>query len=281
MITHSVAGGGGLQLHVREWGRADAPSILFIHGWSQNHLCWARQCQSALADRFRLVAFDLRGHGMSDAPPEQERYTDGRLWAGDIAAIIEQLRLDQTVLVGWSYGGFIICDYLREFGQQAIAGIVFVDAAVTLGQSAFGTLIGPGFLDHVPGATSGDFSTNIAAIRSFLRACTARPLSAEDYETALCWNIIVPARVRAALLGRQINSDDVLATLKKPLLVMQGESDRLILRAMAEHILATCPTAKASWYADTGHAPFLEETARFNRELAEFAAQSRAGPRRQ
>lgn len=279
MITHSVAGGGGLQLHVREWGRPDAPSILFIHGWSQNHLCWARQCRSSLADRFRIVAFDLRGHGMSDAPPEQEHYTDARLWAADIAAIIGQLRLGQTVLVGWSYGGFIICDYLRSFGQEAVAGIVFVDAAVTLGQSAFGTLIGPGFLDHVPGATAGDFFTNIVAIRSFLRACTARPLSAEDYETALCWNIIVPARVRAALLARQINSDDVLATLKKPLLVMQGESDRLVLRAMAEHILATCPTAKASWYAETGHAPFLEDTARFNRELAEFAAQSRAGAR--
>jgi pimeloyl-ACP methyl ester carboxylesterase len=234
-----------------------------------------------LAERFRLVAFDLRGHGMSDAPLEQERYTDARLWAGDIAAIIEQLRLAQPVLVGWSYGGFIIGDYLRAFGQQAVAGIVFVGAAVTLDQSALGTLIGPGFLDHVPGATSEDFPTNIAAIRDLLRACTARPLSAEDYETALCWNIIVPARVRAALLARQVNSDDVLATLKKPLLVVQGESDRLILRAMAEHILATCPTAKASWYAETGHAPFLEDTSRFNRELAEFAAQSQAGPRAQ
>jgi pimeloyl-ACP methyl ester carboxylesterase len=225
-----------------------------------------------LADQFRLVAFDLRGHGMSDAPLEPERYTDARLWADDIASIIDRLHLDQPVLVGWSYGGFIICDYLRAYGQQTIAGAVFVDAAVTLDQSAFGALIGPGFLDHVPGATAGDFPTNVAAIRSFLRACTIRPLSAEDYETALCWNIVVPAKVRAALLARRINSDDVLATLERPLLVMQGESDLLVLPAMARHILATCPTARASWYADTGHAPFLEETARFNRELAEFAA---------
>ena len=69
--VHLVRGGGGLRLHVREWGKADGPPILFIHGWSQNHLCWARQYESALADEFRLVAYDLRGHGMSEAPLER------------------------------------------------------------------------------------------------------------------------------------------------------------------------------------------------------------------
>ena len=68
--------------------------ILFIHGWSQNHLCWAKQYESSLADEFRLVAYDLRGHGMSEAPLEPEHYTYGELWADDVAAIIEQLRLE-------------------------------------------------------------------------------------------------------------------------------------------------------------------------------------------
>jgi non-heme chloroperoxidase len=271
MKTHRIEGGGRLQLHVREWGKADAPPILFIHGWSQNHLCWAKQYDGALCEDFRVVAFDLRGHGMSDSPAAPESYTDGRLWAEDIAAIIEQLRLDRPVLVGWSYGGFIIGDYLRAFGETAIAGINFVGAAVTLDRAALGTLIGPGFLDHVPGATADDFPTNVAAIRSFVRGCTARPLSAEDLETALCWTVVVSAKVRAALVARQISSGDVLSTLTKPVLVTHGRSDQVVLPAMAEHILATCPSAQGSWYPETGHAPFLEEPARFNRELAEFA----------
>ena len=91
MKIHTVRGGGGLRLHVREWGNADGPPILFIHGWSQNHLCWAKQYESALADEFRLVAYDLRGHGMSEAPLEPEHYTDGKLWADDVAAIIDEL----------------------------------------------------------------------------------------------------------------------------------------------------------------------------------------------
>ena len=75
MKIHSVVGGGGVKLHVREWGKADAPPVLFIHGWSQNHLCWRKQYESQLADAFRLVAFDLRdgiaGGGVGAAPPQE------------------------------------------------------------------------------------------------------------------------------------------------------------------------------------------------------------------
>ena len=166
--------------------------ILFIHGWSQNHLCWRKQYESQLADAFRLVAFDLRGHGMSEAPEAQEHYTEPQPWADDIAAIIDQLGLKHPTLVGWSYAGFVICDYVRAYGQDAIAGINFVGAAVTLDRAAFGVLIGPGFLDHVPGATADDFPSNIQAIRAFVHGCTARPLPREDYAIALCWNIVVP-----------------------------------------------------------------------------------------
>ena len=56
----------------------------------------------------------------------------------------------------------------------------------------------------------------------------------------------------------------------------QGRSDTVVLPAMGEQILKKCRTSTASWYPETGHAPFLEDTARFNRELAEFARQASA-----
>jgi pimeloyl-ACP methyl ester carboxylesterase len=265
----TVEGGGGVQLHVREWGNPDGPPIVFIHGWSQNHLCWAKQFESvALGADFRLVAYDLRGHGMSDAPLEPEHYTDGKLWADDVAAIINELELNRSVLVGWSYGAFVISDYVRAYGTRRIAGIEFVEGAVKLGEAAFGTLIGPGFLDHFAHATADDLPTNISAMRAFLRACVAKPLPPDEFETALCWNIVVPARVRAALAARTIDDDDVLRALDVPLLVAHGREDTVVLPAMAEHVLATCPTAEVSWYEGVGHAPFLEAPARFNRELA-------------
>jgi non-heme chloroperoxidase len=276
MTVHTVRGGGGLRLHVREWGRADGPPILFLHGWSQSHLCWARQYQSALADEFRLVAYDLRGHGMSEAPPEPDHYTDGRLWADDVAAIIERLGLDRPVLVGWSYGGFIICDYLRAHGPDRVAAIDFVAGAVTLSEAAFGTLIGPGFLDHFADATSDDLPTSIWGMRALVRAFPAKPFPPDEVETLLCSAMTVPARVRASLVAREIDGDDVLRALQVPLLVTQGRSDTVVLPAMAEHVLATCPTAEASWYDGVGHTPHLEAPERFNRELAELTRRARA-----
>ncbi|HEX9381033.1 MAG TPA: alpha/beta hydrolase [Gaiellaceae bacterium] len=276
MKVHLVQGGGGLRLHVREWGKADGPAILFIHGWSQNHLCWVKQYESTLADEFRLVAYDLRGHGMSEAPLEPEHYTEGKLWADDVAAIIDQLRLDRPVLVGWSYGGFVACDYVRAYGQDRIAAINFVEGAVRLGEAAFGTLIGPAFLDHFVDATADDLPTNIQAMRSFVRACVVKQVSDDDLESAVCWNVVVPAPIRANLAAREIDDDDVLRALEVPLLVTHGREDSVVLPAMAEHILATCSTAEASWYEGVGHVPHLEEPERFNRELAELTRRVQA-----
>ena len=276
MQVHEVRGGGGLRLHVREWGRVDGPPILFIHGWSQNHLCWARQYGSALVDEFRLVAYDLRGHGMSEAPLGPEHYTDGTLWADDVAAIADELGLERLVLVGWSYGAFVICDYVRRYGQERIAAIDFVEGAVKLGEAAFGTLIGPGFLDHFVDATADDLPTNIRAMRSFVRACAVKPVPDDDLETAVCWNVVVPAAVRANLGARELDDDDVLRALEVPLLVTHGREDSVVLPAMAEHVLATCPTAEASWYEGVGHLPHLEEPERFNRELAALVRRARA-----
>lgn len=271
MKTHEVRGGGGLRLHVREWGRPDGAPILFVHGWSQCHLYWTRQCEGQLADDFRLVAFDLRGHGMSEAPLEAENYVDARLWADDVEAVVDGLGLDGAVLVGHSYGGYVICDYVREHGQERIAAIDFVGAATTATEEAFGTLIGPGFVDHFEGATADDLPTNIRAIRGLLDDLPATPLSQVELETALCWNMAVPARIRANLFVREIDSDDVLQSLSVPVLVTHGREDTAVLPAMAEHVLELCPTARASWYEGVGHLSNLEDQGRFDRELGDLA----------
>jgi non-heme chloroperoxidase len=275
ITTHTMPGGGGLRLHVREWGRADGPPILFLHGWSQSHLSWHMQYESELADEFRLVAFDLRGHGMSDAPLGPQHYTHPGLWAYDLAAIVEELELARPVLVGWSYGAFVICDYLRAYGQDRIGAIEFVGGAVKLGDAAFGPLIGPGFLDHFANATSDDLPTSILGMRGLITAFSATGLPSAEAETLLAASMTVPARIRANLAARERDCDEVLRSLKLPLLVTQGRSDTIVLPAMAEHILAVCPTAEASWYEGIAHVPHLEAPERFNRELAELGRRVR------
>ena len=268
---HSIQGGGKVLLHVREWGDVGAPPILFIHGWSASHLAWRYQYESALAEAFRLVALDLRGHGMSEAPRDAASYADPRLWADDLAAVIDGLELVRPLLVGWSYGGFVVSDYLRIYGQSNLSGVNFVGGAVTFRPDSLEAFFGPGFLRHVEGATQPDLPTSIEAMRQFVHELVARPMVQDDLERVLGFNFVVPALVRAALIAREIDSDDVLRNMTVPVLVTHGREDRHVLPAMAEHILETCPTATASWYEGAAHMPFMETPERFNNELADFA----------
>jgi pimeloyl-ACP methyl ester carboxylesterase len=222
--------------------------------------------ESRLAEEFRLVAFDNRGHGMSEKPLGADSYRDPQLWADDLAAVIDQLGLDRPVLVAWSYGGFIVSDYVRAYGEDRIGAVNLVGGAVMLKPPTFDH-IGPGFLENAPDASLPDLATNIAAIRRFLAVCTAEPLDPNDWSAALAWNMVVPPEVRGALISREIDGDDVLATLTVPVLVTHGRSDTIVLPSMAEHVLATCPTAEPSWYDATGHMPFTENHPRFNHEL--------------
>jgi pimeloyl-ACP methyl ester carboxylesterase len=271
MKTHMVNGSGAVKIHVREWGSARGIPLLFIHGWSQSHLCWVRQYESDLQDEFRVVAIDLRGHGQSDAPLDAAEYTNGDRWADDIAAVIDQLSLDHPVLVGWSYGGYVICDYIRRYGDGRISGINFVAAAVVLGPKAFGELIGPGFLDHAPAACEADLATNISAIRNFLRTCLPRNISQEEFEVALAYNMIVRPQVRASLIQRELDFGNVLQKIATPVHITHSLTDTVVLPAMSNYVLKNCSTGTVSWLEDGGHAPFLEKPTEFNKTLATFA----------
>ena len=271
MQSHSVIGGGGLKLHVREWGRGDGPPLLFLHGWSQSHLSWRRQYESALADRFRIVACDLRGHGMSGAPLERSEYADGEKWADDVAAVLKQLNLTKPILIGWSYAGCVICDYLRKYGDEQIAGINFVAAAVALGRNVPEALTSAVFSQYARAACSEDPSLNISAMRSFMRVCLGNELSADDFEVTLAAAMVVNPKIRGFLLRREENFDSVLQAISVPVLVTHNRMDRIVPPAMSDHILRHCKTANASWYPGETHAPFFEASLRFNTELSDFA----------
>ena len=271
VATHEIRGARGVRLHGREWGDPDGPELLLIHGWSQSDLCWRKQVGGDLASSFRIVTFDLRGHGLSEKPSEPGNYTDERVWADDLAAVIQQTGLRRPTVAAWSYGGFVLTDYLREYGDGSLAAINLVGGAVILNPPSLDH-IGPGFLENAGDASASDLATNIAAIQRFVRACTAEELDARDWATALCWNMVVPPAVRGALIAREIDGSDGLAEVSVPVLVSHGRKDAIVLPSMAEHVLGACGTATPSWYDGVGHMPFWEEAERFDRELAEFSA---------
>ena len=85
----SVKTPDGLTISAQEWGNPSGPEILFIHGFSQSHLSWMRQVDSDLAKEFRIVTYDLRGHGNSDKPLDPARYRDSKAWGDEVQAVMD------------------------------------------------------------------------------------------------------------------------------------------------------------------------------------------------
>lgn len=151
-------------------GFQDAPEILLVHGLRQSRLSWEKQFTDPVLARFRLVAFDLRGHGDSDKPDSLDSYADADRWADDIAAVIVAAKLRRPVLVGWSLGGWAIGAYLRKRGGARIAGVNLVDALTMLSPDLFAPLAG----EFTRTATSHDLAVRTASTAEFLSACFHR-----------------------------------------------------------------------------------------------------------
>src|SRR5258708_14913103 len=108
----SVKTPDGLTIAAQEWGNPQGPEILLIHGFSQSHLSFVRQVNSDLAKEFRIITYDLRGHGNSDKPEDKARYHDNKAWGDEVKAVMDAAVLKRPVLVGLSYAGPVMTAYV-------------------------------------------------------------------------------------------------------------------------------------------------------------------------
>jgi pimeloyl-ACP methyl ester carboxylesterase len=268
-LTHThVTGGDGVRLHVVDSGNRGARPILFIHGFSQSWLSWRHQLCSDLASDYRLVAMDLRGHGQSEKPPEG--YADRTLWAEDIAAVMRELELEQPVLCGWSYGSIVVLDYIRQHGEDALGGIVVVDGITKLGSEAALAVLTPELLSLVPGLFAANVEESVGSLTALLRLCFAQEPSPEDLFLMLGYNLAVPPSVRQALFSRSFDNDDLLPTIRKPVLVVHGAEDAVVKPSIVEQHKAQMAHAQVRVMPAAGHAPFWDHAEAFNQHLRTF-----------
>ena len=96
----SVKTPDGLTISAQEWGNPSGPEVVLIHGFGQSHLSWMRQVDSDLAKEFRIITYDLRGHGYSDKPLDKAPYHDNKAWGDEVKAVMDAAGLKRPVLVG-------------------------------------------------------------------------------------------------------------------------------------------------------------------------------------
>jgi len=256
----------GVELAVQEQGDPRGVPIIFIHGLLGSRLNWEAQLASPALNRFRLITYDLRGHGLSGKPFGAAPYREGRRWADDLATVIAATGAQRPVLVGWSLGATVITNYLAAYGDADLAGVVYVDGVIELSSAqivphpeVYRDLVSP------------DLRTHLDAIRTFLALCFATPPAPALFQRLYATAAMASWDMQSAVQGQDVAAVQGLGRMRVPLWLLYGEKDALVHpEASIARARALNPRLEATRYAASGHAPFLEEAPRFNRDLAAF-----------
>ena len=253
----------GIRLHVAEAGQG--PGLVLLHGLSATHANWEYTIP-AFADRWRVVAPDLPGHGRS-AKPDAPYTID--FYAGVIRSLGRALGIDEAVVIGNSLGGQIAVElglaypaWTRALVLAAPAGRF--GAGVQAMRWAIGAAAHPAVLRlALPWALERSVhDPSLPACRARRRILMER-LVADDYPGFA--RAITRSLVGSIAAGRQ-----PLGQLTQPTLVVWGHNDRLVGPSGSRRILRELPHARLAVLERCGHLPMLEQPHAFNRAVADF-----------
>jgi pimeloyl-ACP methyl ester carboxylesterase len=281
----------GTQLHVEQFGSETGAPIVLAHGWTEMLSYWTYVIRD-LSDRgFRVVAYDLRGHGQSE-PAAGGDYSLAR-FGEDLEAVLDACvpEGERAVVVGHSLGAMSIAAWAEHHDVQAR-----VRAAALL-NTGVGDLIAEQLLIPLPwiagvinkmipprillGARTPlpRFSTpaSAAAVRYVAFGPEASPAQVAFYERML---ITCAPEVRSTV-GISLSEMDLrqaVPRLTVPTLVVAGANDRLTPPSHARRIAAALPQLeRLIVLPDTGHMGPLERPREISRAIVELAGEPAPG----
>ncbi|HYI41226.1 MAG TPA: alpha/beta hydrolase [Allosphingosinicella sp.] len=239
--------------------------LLLLHGLMADSGFFERQ--QPLAEAFRVIAVDLRGHGRSPAGPVPPTI---EILAEDVTGLARALELDGAVGVGWSLGAAVLWRVLAGPASRQFAGAVVVDMTPrVLNDQDWDLGLSRETCEARSQAIRGDFPAFAAAAG---RAIFASP-GAEADLAAAAFAANDPAAIGA--LWKSLVEEDfrpLLPTIRQPTLVVHGAHSHLYGADTAGHLVAALPEARGVAFDRSGHAPHLEQPDLFNATLREFAA---------
>ncbi|MGW0182393.1 alpha/beta fold hydrolase [Nocardia sp. NPDC003345] len=266
----------GTGIVYRTGGSPDSPPLVLVHGWSADLRCWGTVFDDLAAD-FRVVAIDLRGHGYSEAP--RTGYDEPKNWAGDIAAVLAAESIETgAVLLGWSYGGIVISDYLAEYGTGAVAGVVYTGSMANIGKGVPGAEVGEAMAQAIPAVFEESPGRAMRGFTAFGDANTgARRDKGADAQRLFGSSLATPPFVRKALFYRSVDNTETLRGLDIPVLVLHGSADPVVPVADGRYIADVAPHGRVSIWEGAKHGLFLEDPERFVAEVRGFVLEGVGG----
>ncbi|MBB5914379.1 pimeloyl-ACP methyl ester carboxylesterase [Nocardia transvalensis] len=269
MAIRNVVSADGTGIVYRVTGPAEGRPLVLLHGWAGNLRCWGRAAD-LLAERFRVIAVDLRGHGYSDAP--ETGYDDPKNWAADVAAVLAGEGVETgAVLLGWSYGGIVLSDYLTAHGTGSIAGVVYSGSQAGIGRDVPGATPGPAMQQAIPDVFEESPGKAMRGFAAFGNANTGPGRDkGEAAQSLYGGSLSTPPRVRKALFYRTVDNTDTLRTLDVPVLVLHGTADPVVPIDNGRYIADAVPDVRTSYWENGQHGLFVENPDRFAAEVTEF-----------
>ncbi|MEE9284685.1 MAG: alpha/beta fold hydrolase [Dehalococcoidia bacterium] len=257
---------------LRYWDEGSGPPLLLLHGLGNSTLVW-HQAMAGLAQRFRVVAVDLPGHGYSDMPRGHFPLSEA---AGLVALFMRQVGAERFHVAGNSMGGVIALELGLGYPQR-VTGLVLVDSA-GLGRSIAWILR----ILSLPGIGEYLDRPSPKQVRQLLRTILYDPglisdaLVDEMYRQrsrpgAAKWLLrFLRTGVNVAGQRRSIQRQDQLHRLRPPLLILWGRQDRIVPVAHAHAAAARQPAARLHVFDRCGHWPQMEHTDEFIRVVSNF-----------
>ncbi len=260
----------GAKIHYEEQG-AGQP-ILLVHGWLCSSRFWRKNVPE-LAKSFRVVTFDLRGHGNSSKTLAGHTIAQ---YARDVRELVEHLGLREAVLVGWSMGGPVVLSYYEQYGSDGrLKALGLVDCSPFPFSPADWN--SHALRNYNYDGLNATLADHAADPRKFAGAFTTRMFkqkpSGADMEWVVEEMMKTPTWIAGAVYSDFVMSDHArsLPAIKVPVIVLSADSG--VFKngiAMGKAIAAQVPHATFVPFEDAGHILFYEQPRKFNAALAEF-----------
>jgi pimeloyl-ACP methyl ester carboxylesterase len=244
----------GTELYYEDHG--SGYPILLTHGYASTSAMWAPQVEP-LTERYRLITWDMRGHGASDSPEEASAYSEAHTVA-DMAALLGDLGVERAVIGGLSLGGYMSLGFYLAHPEMVTA-LILCDT-------------GPGYRNP-----KGREAWNETAFRRAERF-EEQGLDALGRSPEVA---MVRSRHRSAAgLARAARGmlaqfdDRVIASLDRiavPTLIIVGANDTPFL-AGTDYMASKIPGARKVVIPDAGHSANIDQPEAFNQAVLNFLA---------
>ena len=231
------------------------PVVLLSHGYSATRHMWDGQ-HAALGDRWRVISWDMRGHGQTDSPDDPQQYS-AALTVGDMRALLQHLDAERAVIAGLSLGGYVSLAFALAHPEMTRA-LVICDS-------------GPGYRNaEARAGWNARAQERAAALEA--KGLEARGRRSAETQQAVhrsAQGLAHAARGMLAQEGSQVI--DGLAGIRVPTLIIVGDQDQPFI-APSEYMAKKIPGARLAVIPGAGHASNLDQPEAFNRVLREFLA---------